>query len=81
MGGGRFRECCIPGRFDFLLRCSAYVRLLVAADEKHGSGQAVVASLNHYVQNEDDKMPPAGRYNAGKNCCSGAFFTPRSYCC
>src|SRR5438034_2818343 len=30
------------GRFDFLLRRSAYVRLLGAADEKHGSGQAVV---------------------------------------
>ncbi len=23
-------------------------------------------SLNHYIQNEDEKMPPAGRYNAGQ---------------
>src|SRR5438445_4521569 len=38
-----FANTASLGRFDFLLRGSAYVRLLVAADEEHGSRQAVVA--------------------------------------
>jgi formate dehydrogenase subunit gamma len=31
-------------------------------------------SLKHYVQNEDDKMPPAGRYNAGQKMLFWSFF-------
>ncbi len=31
-------------------------------------------SLNHYIQNEDDKMPPAGRYNAGQKALFWSFF-------
>lgn len=31
-------------------------------------------SLRHYVQNEDDKMPPAGRYNAGQKMLFWSFF-------
>jgi formate dehydrogenase subunit gamma len=31
-------------------------------------------SLNHYIQNEDDKMPPAGRYNAGQKMLFWTFF-------
>ena len=31
-------------------------------------------SLKHYVQNEDDKMPPAGKYNAGQKMLFWSFF-------
>src|SRR5215831_5346906 len=31
-------------------------------------------SLHHYVRNEDDKMPPAGRYNAGQKVLFWSFF-------
>ena len=31
-------------------------------------------SLNHYIRNEDDKMPPAGRYNAGQKFLFWGFF-------
>jgi formate dehydrogenase subunit gamma len=31
-------------------------------------------SLNHYIQNEDEKMPPAGRYNAGQKALFWGFF-------
>ena len=31
-------------------------------------------SLNHYIRNEDDKMPPAGRYNAGQKSLFWGFF-------
>jgi formate dehydrogenase subunit gamma len=32
------------------------------------------SSLGHYIQNEDDKMPPAGRYNAGQKALFWSFF-------
>lgn len=31
-------------------------------------------SLPHYIRNEDDKMPPAGRYNAGQKFLFWGFF-------
>ncbi|MGB7845322.1 MAG: formate dehydrogenase subunit gamma [Candidatus Acidiferrum sp.] len=31
-------------------------------------------SLHHYVRNEDDQMPPAGRYNAGQKILFWSFF-------
>ncbi len=31
-------------------------------------------SLSHYIRNEDDKMPPAGRYNAGQKILFWSFF-------
>lgn len=31
-------------------------------------------SLPHYIKNEDDKMPPAGRYNAGQKLLFWSFF-------
>ena len=31
-------------------------------------------SLKHYIQNEDEKMPPAGRYNAGQKALFWSFF-------
>jgi formate dehydrogenase subunit gamma len=31
-------------------------------------------SLRHYVRNEDEKMPPAGRYNAGQKLLFWGFF-------
>jgi formate dehydrogenase subunit gamma len=31
-------------------------------------------SLGHYIRNEDDKMPPAGRYNAGQKLLFWGFF-------
>lgn len=31
-------------------------------------------SLRHYIQNEDDEMPPAGRYNAGQKLLFWGFF-------
>ena len=31
-------------------------------------------SLHHYIKNEDDKMPPAGRYNAGQKLLFWSFF-------
>jgi formate dehydrogenase subunit gamma len=31
-------------------------------------------SLGHYIQNEDDQMPPAGRYNAGQKALFWSFF-------
>lgn len=31
-------------------------------------------SLHYYIQNQDDKMPPAGRYNAGQKMLFWTFF-------
>jgi len=31
-------------------------------------------SLGYYIQNEDEKMPPAGRYNAGQKALFWSFF-------
>lgn len=31
-------------------------------------------SLHHYITNEDEKMPPAGRYNAGQKLLFWSFF-------
>jgi formate dehydrogenase subunit gamma len=31
-------------------------------------------SIGHYVRNEDDQMPPAGRYNAGQKLLFWGFF-------
>ena len=31
-------------------------------------------SLRYYIQNEDDKMPPVGRYNAGQKALFWSFF-------
>lgn len=31
-------------------------------------------ALPHYIKNEDDKMPPAGRYNAGQKLLFWSFF-------
>ena len=31
-------------------------------------------SIRHYIQNEDDEMPPAGRYNAGQKLLFWGFF-------
>ena len=31
-------------------------------------------SLHYYIRNEDDKMPPAGRYNAGQKILFWSFF-------
>jgi formate dehydrogenase subunit gamma len=31
-------------------------------------------SLPHYIRNEDEKMPPAGRYNAGQKLLFWSFF-------
>jgi formate dehydrogenase subunit gamma len=31
-------------------------------------------SMRHYVRNEDEKMPPAGRYNAGQKLLFWGFF-------
>jgi formate dehydrogenase subunit gamma len=31
-------------------------------------------SVGHYIRNEDDKMPPAGRYNAGQKSLFWGFF-------
>jgi len=31
-------------------------------------------SLHYYIRNEDDKMPPAGRYNAGQKMLFWTFF-------
>lgn len=31
-------------------------------------------SLHYYIQNQDDKMPPAGRYNAGQKLLFWSFF-------
>ena len=31
-------------------------------------------SLHYYIRNEDDKMPPAGRYNAGQKLLFWSFF-------
>lgn len=32
-------------------------------------------SIGHYIRNEDDKMPPAGRYNAGQKLLFWGFVT------
>jgi len=31
-------------------------------------------SVNHYIRNEDEKMPPVGRYNAGQKLLFWGFF-------
>ena len=38
------------------------------------SDRAWWRSLRHYVRNEDDQVPPAGRFNAGQKLLFWGFF-------
>jgi len=48
-----------------------------AANEAHERGQEWWKAVRYYSTNQDDKMPPAGRYNAGQNVSVlGVFLEP-----
>ena len=42
--------------------------------------RAWFGSMRYYIRNEDEKMPPVGRYNAGQNSFSGASSCAASCC-
>ena len=59
----------------FFVSASANVRDVGVADAFHSDvDNAWFRAVGHYARNQDDKMPPAGRYNAGQKLLFWGFF-------
>jgi formate dehydrogenase subunit gamma len=75
LGGGQISRTLHP--WGGLLFAYAVARMYGYWEPDMHSGEADRAwwrALPHYVRNEDEKMPPAGRYNAGQKALFWSFF-------
>jgi len=70
----RFEDAGIPGPGLFSSRGLEHVRHVGAADEAHDVDKAWWGAVRYYSTNQEDKMPPAGRYNAGQKFLFWGFF-------
>lgn len=75
MGGGEISRILHPwfGVVFFiavLLMYSLWARQMGITD----NDRAWFRSVNHYIRNQDDQMPPVGRYNAGQKLLFWGFF-------
>jgi formate dehydrogenase subunit gamma len=75
MGGGEISRILHPwfGVVFFiavLLMYSLWASQMGITD----NDRAWFRSVNHYIRNQDDKMPPVGRYNAGQKLLFWGFF-------
>lgn len=75
MGGGEISRILHPwfGLVFFiavLLMYSLWARQMGITD----NDRAWFRSVNHYIRNQDDQMPPVGRYNAGQKLLFWGFF-------
>ena len=75
LGGGQISRMLHP--WAGLLFCGAVARMYKSWAPQMRATPADKAwwdSIGHYMRNEDDKMPPAGRYNAGQKFLFWGFF-------
>lgn len=75
LGGGQIARMLHPW-FGLVFFCAViymyvmWARQMIFTD----TDRAWWKSISHYVRNEDDQMPPAGRYNAGQKLLFWGFF-------
>ena len=75
LGGGQIARMLHPW-FGLVFFCAViymyvmWARQMVFTD----TDRSWWKSIGHYVRNEDDQMPPAGRYNAGQKLLFWGFF-------
>lgn len=75
LGGGQVSRMLHPWAGLVFFFSVAYMYKLWAAQMKTTpNDKAWWNSIGHYMRNEDDKMPPAGRYNAGQKFLFWGFF-------
>jgi formate dehydrogenase subunit gamma len=74
-GGGQVSRILHPW-FGLIFSGAVAYMYALWADQMHTSetDKQWWRSLPHYVRNEDDRMPPAGRYNAGQKLLFWGFF-------
>lgn len=75
LGGAELSRMLHPwvGLVFFVSVC--YMYALWSSQMKHDACDTEWwKSLHHYIRNEDEKMPPAGRYNAGQKLLFWSFF-------
>jgi formate dehydrogenase subunit gamma len=75
LGGGQISRMLHPwaGLIFFLAVMKMY-SMWAAQMRTTEADKAWWGAVGHYARNEDDKMPPAGRYNAGQKLLFWGFF-------
>jgi formate dehydrogenase subunit gamma len=75
LGGGQISRMLHPWSGLIFAGAVLYMYVMWAAQMRTtDSDKAWWKSIGHYVRNEDDQMPPAGRYNAGQKLLFWGFF-------
>jgi formate dehydrogenase subunit gamma len=74
-GGGQVSRILHPW-FGLVFSCAVIYMYVLWAAQMHTTetDKQWWRSVRYYVRNEDDKMPPAGRYNAGQKLLFWGFF-------
>jgi formate dehydrogenase subunit gamma len=74
-GGGQVSRILHPW-FGLIFVCAVIYMYVMWAGQMRVTDvdKAWWHSLQYYIRNEDDKMPPAGRYNAGQKLLFWGFF-------
>jgi formate dehydrogenase subunit gamma len=75
LGGGQVSRVWHPWAGVVFTASVLYMYAMWAAQMRYTKNDKVWwGSLHYYVTNQDDKMPPAGRYNAGQKFLFWGFF-------
>ena len=75
LGGGQLARTLHPWFGLIFIGAVIYMYVLWASQMRvTETDKAWWRSLRYYVRNEDEKMPPAGRYNAGQKLLFWGFF-------
>ena len=75
LGGGQVSRMLHPWVGLIFAGAVLYMYVLWASQMRvTDNDKAWWNSIGHYVRNEDDQMPPAGRYNAGQKLLFWGFF-------
>ncbi len=76
LGGGQVSRMLHPWAGLVFAGAVVYMYMMWAAQMRTTEDdRAWWRSLRYYIRNQDDKMPPAGRYNAGQKLLFWGFFT------
>jgi formate dehydrogenase subunit gamma len=75
LGGGQTSRTLHPWAGLIFAGAVLYMYVMWAAQmHTTETDKAWWRSIGHYIRNEDDQMPPAGRYNAGQKLLFWGFF-------
>jgi len=75
LGGGQTSRTLHPWAGLIFAGAVLYMYVMWAAQmHTTETDKAWWKSIGHYIRNEDDQMPPAGRYNAGQKLLFWGFF-------